>query len=283
MMAQIAVKADEQTFERFKQLKNSLKEAGLAEIDQDAITLLMDAFDDTQLSKQMDFGPSFKELNQIVNRITEIFSNQAKQFVTDRTTNERKYEESVAELMVRLNKAVEEKTEAKGKLSEMLENEKELKNTLQQLEKENTELEERVSEQKEALSVSKQQNETNNRIIAEQVQQLQDMKERVESVEELFNQIGVLSKELEGEKEKHESELKELRFSHEKTLFELKKELQEGFDRKLSEVRTQKEEQASKHIERYNELQEKQQKTFEELKSLEAEHKALLAQLPKNK
>jgi hypothetical protein len=292
----IGVKASDETLERFNEIKKRLKDNGLTTVDEDALILLMDTFDETHLAKTLDFGPTFKELSQIVARITEIFSNQSKQFQTDKISREREQEGRLKELQEKFDKAVEESNLYKEDLKLKDEEVQELKKAAAQYDKEKEDLKNRIEEQ----AITSRSWETNYQKANKELEQVKaenlKMKGELDKVNEIKATLSKterhkeeLEQTLENQVEKHKNDMEDYKKEFERTLDAEEKDHQNEIGRikneqekkhidELKQARLERDLQESKLNVKLSELQEKYQKTFENLKSLETEYEKLKIQ-----
>lgn len=270
--SQITVKSDEETYERFRELRNRLKVSGLTEVDEDVIKLLMDAFDNNELSSQLEYGASFKELNQLISRISELFANQARHNETNKTTLEREFEQKLTVLQEKLDSALEKKSVLEQEVANVRELNKDFSEANAEQNRLIEEMEQRIVEQKEAMALLKQQFDVNNNLIAEQVQEIQHMKEKVILVEDLKERNSDLEGLLEEKEKIHAAQVERIKFEQEKALFEQRNKLQQDFNEELLTYRREKDKAISEYNNRIGKLQDKYQSTFEQLKELETDY-----------
>jgi chromosome segregation ATPase len=279
---QITVKTNEETLERFNVLKKRLKDNGLTNVDQDAINLLMDNFEDMGLAKTLDFGPAFKELSQLVARITEIFSNQAKQFQTDKDTREREQEARLNELQGKFDKAIEESNLYKDELKLKEGEVQDLKETTAKHDKEKEELEKRIEEQGTASRSWETNYHNANKELEKVKEENLKMKGELDKVNKLKASLsdmernkGELERILKEQKNEHKNEIGRIKNDQNEKHMNALMELQNKHNGEIKQAQHERDQQVSKLNDKVSELQDKYQKSFESLKTLEVDHEKL--------
>ena len=237
-----SIRTSDDTFDRFKKLYS-----GVEGVNQDiALKELLDLRERVVLENDAEFGSQIKQVNELTNRIGEIFSSVIKQAGTKSELDIAKYEklrkESSDEILSLKGKLKNNKEELEQQRKETANNWHEkfkLENELDELkaekQKQSTEYEERITELKNLIQEKDEKIATKNEKIDELEKEIENMQHEISANRELKVSLLHLQEEIETLKRQHADELKNKDFIIEKSLFEKEKELQEAFNNQLQE------------------------------------------------
>ena len=237
-----SIRTSDDTFDRFKKLYS-----GVEGVNQDiALKELLDLRERVVLENDVEFGSQIKQVNELTNRIGEIFSSVIKQAGTKSELDIAKYEklrkESSDEILSLKGKLKNNKEELEQQRKETANNWHEkfkLENELDELKAEkqklSAEYEERITELKNLIQEKDEKIATKNEKIDELEKEIENMQREISANRELKASLLHLQEENETLKRQHADELKNKDFITEKSLFEKEKELQEAFNNQLQE------------------------------------------------
>lgn len=237
-----SIRTSDDTFDRFKKLYS-----GVEGVNQDiALKELLDLRERVVLENDAEFGSQIKQVNELTNRIGEIFSSVIKQAGTKSELDIAKYEklkrESSDEILSLKEKLKNSKEELEQERKESANNWHEkfkLENELDELkadkQKQSTEYEERITELKNLIQEKDERIATKNEKIDELEKEIESMQREISANRELKASLLHLQEENETLKRQHADELKNKDFIIERSLFEKEKELQEAFNNQLQE------------------------------------------------
>jgi len=237
-----SIRTSDDTFDRFKKLYS-----GVEGVNQDiALKELLDLRERVVLENDAEFGSQIKQVNELTNRIGEIFSSVIKQAGTKSELDIAKYEklrkESSDEILSLKGKLKNSKEELEQQRKETANNWHEkfkLENELDELKAEkqklSAEYEERITELKNLIQEKDEKIATKNEKIDELEKEIENMQREISANRELKASLLHLQEENETLKRQHADELKNKDFIIEKSLFEKEKELQEAFNNQLQE------------------------------------------------
>lgn len=257
-------KVPQETSERLESITQELMEAGVIINKGDVLTVLADLFEKDKLSQTMRFGADLKELGQVTNRINEIFLHLLKRTENDRESIEALHAKQVEEMQLELAKVKEAKNDLEQilvakeeELMQLMDDVSKSQELIEKTEQHNLSLEERIEELKSTVKDKEIQSDNKDKLLAEQLEIIDSMKQDIAKVDELNEVIAELNDRLKEqaetikEKEKLiEDTVEKMEFECSKRVFEKEQELQAILNDRLSKELEKREEINN----RYNEL-----------------------------
>lgn len=259
-----SIRTSDDTFDRFKKLYT-----GVEGVNQDiALKELLDLRERIVLENDAEFGSHIKQVNELTNRISEIFSSIIKQASTKSELDIAKYEklkkkssDEILDLKGKLKSTKEEleqeKKESANNWNEKFKLENELNELKAERQKQSAEYEERITELKNLIQEKDEKIADKNDKIDELEKEIENMKRDILANQELKASLVQLQEESELLKIRHADELKNKDFLLERSLFEKEKELQEAFNNQLQE-----------HIDKTESIREKLEEKRDEIAEL---------------
>lgn len=280
-----SAKVEGSTKEALAGLTEKYKEEGLISENGDLLNLAADLLERNLSVQQPRQVAGIQELDQLTSRINRLFVGMIEQNNTLVETIKIEHQESSEKLKINVDSLLMEKQELKEQLTqkdnEMQELTKSTMGNQEQMEKALAEL----NDKNKYILLLEEQNKTKDNEI-QKLKEFQEAnvklvsagEEKDKKIEELLNQIAGLednSKQLEKD---FADKVKEMEFDKKEALFKLEKELNEKFNEKLEEVRTQRDEFVNKFEERITSLQEKFNSVSNEKQKIETLYQALKIQ-----
>ena len=255
-----SIRTSDDTFDRFKKLYN-----GVEGVNQDiALKELLDLRERVVLENDVEFGSQIKQVNELTNRIGEIFASVIKQAGTKSELDIAKYEklkkessDEILSLKVKLKNSTEELDQEKIESANNWHGKFKLESELDELkadkqkqsteyedritelkadkQKQSAEYEDRITELKNLIQEKDEKIATKNEKIDELEKEIENMQREISVNRELKTSLLHLQEENETLKRQHADELKNKDFIIERSLFEKEKELQEAFNNQLQE------------------------------------------------
>ncbi|MCM3005687.1 hypothetical protein [Priestia koreensis] len=275
-------KVEGETKESLNRLTEKYKDQGLIIENGDLLNLAADLLERNLNVQAPRHVVGMEELDQLTSRINRLFTGMVEQNNSSmealRTEMEEKYNKAkltIDSLLIEKQELKDKLTERETKLQELteltLENQKELDGLKAEKEKNDKYIArlERDSEQQENKIKQLEQFEKQNEELK------LDKEQKDEEIQKLLGRITELEASAIQQDQAHQNEIRELKFQQKEALFNKEKELNEQYNKELSEIRNRQAEFLDKHEERMTTLQDKYNGVLAEKQQFEALYKAL--------